>query len=49
MMKLILVVDLLGLDNREDGEFGGIEIGLREGDSGDLVIIISGVIEDTLL
>lgn len=45
-LGLILEGDLLGFDDGVGDEGGGVEIGFFQGDGGDLVIIIAGVIKN---
>lgn len=46
---LVLIIDLLGIDHREAGKFGGFEIGFVYVDSGDLVIVVASVIGNALI
>lgn len=47
--RLVLIIDLFGIDHWEAGEFGGFEIGFVHVNCGDLVIVVASVIGDALI
>ena len=44
-----MIVDLFGIDHWEANELGGVEVGFVHVNGGNLVIVIAGVVGDTLL
>ena len=48
-MRLVLIIDLFGVDHREAGELGSLKIGFVHINSGNLVIVIASIIGDALI